>query len=146
MKRLISLLGLVFFGNHVIAQSQQTETFGQYLDPAQICKKQIKLDKDSVIFETTYLGVIQVDSNEYDVLSQFYSAPAANCRHGHSRVIFVHRQNKTSHIYTLNMPEELPTGISANQLRLDDKAFEPFENGLPLMLCIPDGGCYEAEE
>lgn len=123
-------------------------SFKKYIKTELIGKKQVFIDRDSTIFETTYLGIlnmkegnIQSNAINYHVFAQFYSVQAAISRHGHSRIVFVDASGKTIRIYTLGMPNELPTAISDNALVFETGVVR--NSSLPELFCIPESGCYE---
>lgn len=124
-------------------QSEDSDRFNKYIVENKIGLKQTETDQDSNIFETIYLGHLKVGSENLYVLSQFYSIQAAIVRHGNSRIIFLDQNGDTKRIYILSMPDELPTEIKNNKLKLGELYFDEFENGLPKLICVPQGGCYE---
>ena len=145
MKLLLLLFLLVITTNAI---GQDLYEFKKYVDVQMIGKKQIETNQDSTIFETTYLGKLELKEHEtesktiiYNVISQYYSVQAAIERHGHSQIIFLDEQGKTLRIYILDIPEELPTAIKRNGLKFG-KTTKQFIS-LPDILCIPNGGCYE---
>ncbi len=128
--------------------SQKEIEFKKYLNDDLIGEKQIEIDQDSTLFETIYLG--QLDMKEgsfhsksvtYHVLSQFYSVQAAISRHGHSRLIFLDETGQTTRIYVFSMPKELPTSISNNGLTFGKQTIKYLS--LPDSFCIPAGECYD---
>ncbi len=145
MKPIILFLFLPLVSNSFC----QTEfEFKHYVDTDRIGQKQIETDSDSTLFETTYLGKINMKENSvhsanitYHLLSQYYSVQAAIERHGHSRFIFLYESGKTARIYTLDMPEELPIAISDNKIKFLTGTVRYVS--LPPLFCIPNGSCYE---
>lgn len=121
---------------------QDNYEFKKFVDPRKVGKKWVDVTEDSTIYETTYLGKIKVGSEYFHVLSQFYSVQAAIERHGHSRILFLENDGKLKKEYVLDLPEELPTGIKNNRLRLGKELFDEMKDELPELICIPNGGCY----
>lgn len=122
--------------------SEDPYRFKNYINETKIGTTITELTKDSAVYETTYLGMINVGNEHLHVLSQFYVVQAAITRHGHSRILFLYNDGKLKKEYILDMPEELPTSIKNNRLKLRDKLFDPFKDELPEIICIPNGGCY----
>lgn len=144
MKRIIFFL---FVTSTTFSFCQEEFEFKRYVNVELIGQKQSEINKDSTIFETTYLGELNMKEGSmhsknvsYDVLSQFYSVQAAIGRHGHSRIIFLDKTGETVRIYILDMPDELPTSITNNGLTFNAKTIRYLS--LPDIFCIPDGGCY----
>ena len=139
---------LLFFTVSAYSFCQDEYEFKKYINDKLVGLKQIEIDQDSTIFETTYLGQLEMKeggfhskSIAYNVLSQFYSVQAAIKRHGHSRLIFIDEDGKTVRIYTFNMPDELPTAIKHNGLTFG-KINKQYLS-LPDLFCVPNGECYE---
>ena len=139
---------LLFFTVSAYSFCQDEYEFKKYINDKLVGLKQIEIDQDSTIFETTYLGQLEMKeggfhskSIAYNVLSQFYSVQAAIKRHGHSRLIFIDEDGKTVRIYTFNMPDELPTAIKHNGLTFGE--INKRYLSLPDLFCAPNGECYE---
>lgn len=122
--------------------------FKKYVNVELIGQKQTDTDPDSTIFETTYLGQLDMQTEGFDsklvtyhVIAQFYTVQAAIVRHGHSRIIFADNKGETVRVYILDMPEELPTSITNNALTFQKQTKRYLS--LPDLFCVPDGGCYE---
>jgi hypothetical protein len=127
---------------------QEDFEFKKYINDDLVGEKQIEIDQDSTIFETIYLGQLEMKEGSfhsksvtYNVLSQYYSVQAAIERHGHSRLIFIDEDGKTVRIYTFNMSDELPTAINHNGLTFG-KINKRYLS-LPDLFCIPNGECFE---
>ena len=136
----MSILLLSFY-----SQETQKMNYKRYLDKNLIGKIQQEINVDSTIFETTYLGILKVNNNKYHILSQFYTVKMANGRRGNSKVFFTNAEGEIERVYHLDMPDELPTSIENNRLKLRDLLFENYTEELPNLLCVPHSGCYEWE-
>ena len=139
---------LLFLTVSAYSFCQKEFEFKKYINDDLLGKKQIEIDQDSTIFETTYLGFVNMKEGNfhsksvtYHVFSQFYSVQAAIVRHGHSILIFVDETGKTIRIYVFNMPEELPTSITNNGLTFGTQTIRYLS--LPDSFCITNGECYD---
>ena len=66
---------------------------------------------------------------------------AATGKHGHSRLIFTDKEGKTIKIYTVDLPEELPTGIKNNGLTFGETTMRYVS--LPDLFCVQNGACFD---
>jgi len=138
---LISVLFLILSSFKI--QKDDPYQFKKYINNDVIGIKQVEINQSFTNYETTFLGELKVGGEKLYALSQFYMVQTSRSRNGHSRIIFIDHSGKTKRIYILDMPDELPTQIADNKLKLGDLFFDEFGNELPQLICIPSGGCYE---
>lgn len=127
---------------------QQEGEFKKFLTLDFVGEKQIDIAQDSTVLETIYLGKLDMKEGDfhsksvtYHVLTQFTTVQAAIGKHGHSRLIFTGEDGKVIKIYTVDLPEELPTGIKNNGLTFGETTMRYVS--LPDLFCIPNGACFD---
>ena len=120
----------------------------------QVVKYQDK-ESDS---EITYLGNIKGDKGElvYYVLKEFYRIQGAQVMRGHSRIVFLDKDQKLVAVYRIDMPGDLPNRLINNSLYFEyvDENDNKRKNHLEVMglvlpdyICIkPNADCYSKKE
>lgn len=131
--------------------SQNQETFSFYtsfLKDELLNVEQMVNSKDNQEDVVKYLGIL-IDLNEiyqYHIITNFTTLQLADGRKGKSRLVFINDELSEIKIYEFNARNELPIKIENNTLIFNTAGIKKgiqLKGGLPIMLCVPDGGCYE---
>jgi hypothetical protein len=131
--------------------SQNQETFSFYtsfLKDELLNVEQMVNSKDNQEDVVKYLGIL-IDLNEiyqYHLITNFTTIQLADGRKGKSRLVFINDELSEIKIYEFNARNELPIKIENNTLIFNTAGIKKgiqLKGGLPIMLCVPDGGCYE---
>lgn len=131
--------------------SQNQETFSFYtsfLKDELLNVEQMVNSKDNQEDVVKYLGIL-IDLNEiyqYHLITNFTTLQLADGRKGKSRLVFINDELSEIKIYEFSARNELPIKIENNTLIFNTAGIKKgiqLKGGLPIMLCVPDGGCYE---
>lgn len=131
--------------------SQNQETFSFYtsfLKDELLNVEQMVNSKDNQEDVVKYLGILN-DLNEiyqYHLITNFTTLQLADGRKGKSRLVFINDELSEIKIYEFSARNELPIKIENNTLIFNTAGIKKgiqLKGGLPIMLCVPDGGCYE---
>lgn len=131
--------------------SQNQETFSFYtsfLKDELLNVEHIVNSKDNQEDVVKYLGIL-IDLNEiyqYHLITNFTTLQLAGGRKGKSRLVFINDELSEIKIYEFSARNELPIKIENNTLIFNTAGIKKgiqLKGGLPIMLCVPDGGCYE---
>ena len=110
--------------------------------------EQMVNSKDNQEDVVKYLGIL-IDLNEiyqYHLITNFTTLQLADGRKGKSQLVFINDELSEIKIYEFNARNELPIKIENNTLIFNTAGIKKgiqLKGGLPIMLCVPDGGCYE---
>jgi hypothetical protein len=131
------------------SQNQETFTFyTSFLKDELLNVEQMVNSKDNQEDVVKYLGIL-IDLNEiyqYHLITNFTTIQLADGRKGKSRLVFINDELSEIKIYEFNARNELPIKIENNTLIFNTAGIKKgiqLKGGLPIMLCVPDGGCYE---
>ena len=131
--------------------SQNQETFSFYtsfLKDELLNVEQMVNSKDNQEDVVKYLGILN-DLNEiyqYHLITNFTTLQLADGRKGKSLLVFINDELSEIKIYEFSARNELPIKIENNTLIFNTTGIKKgiqLKGGLPIMLCVPDGGCYE---
>ncbi|MBK8925040.1 MAG: hypothetical protein IPM74_03815 [Crocinitomicaceae bacterium] len=122
--------------------------FRPYVKEELLNVEQVSGTEDNIQCFVNYIGFISDIElqTEFHVVTEFCKIKTADSYRGNSKVAFVNEKLKYARVYYLKDPKELPISIEKNSLLFNFKGTKKglqFKGGLPDMLCIPDGGCYE---
>jgi hypothetical protein len=131
------------------SQNQETFTFYTSFLKDELLNVELTVNsKDNQEDVVKYLGTLNDLNalNQYHLITNFTTLQLADGRKGKSLLVFITNELSKIKIYEFSARNELPIKIENNTLIFNTAGINKgiqLKGGLPIMLCVPDGGCYE---